>query len=481
MNVALTISLIMGYFVVLLVISYITSRKSDNDSFFSGNKKSTWYIVAFGMIGTSLSGVTFMSVPGWVSGTQFSYLMIVVGYLIGYGIISFVLLPMYYKLNLTSIYTYLQMRMGERAYKTGASFFLISRTLGASLRMFLVVNVLQIFVFDALHIPFFVSVFIFLLFVILYTYQGGVKTIVWTDMLQTACMLAALVITIVIVNQKMQLSLWDSISKVADSQYSQIIFTDWTDKKHFLKQILSGTFIAVVMTGLDQEMMQKNLSCRTLKEAQKNVMTFSVIMLIVNILFLYLGALLYQYSDMFQIGIPAKSDDLFPSIALHSLGAVASIIFLLGLISAAFPSADGALTSLTTSFCIDILGNKKDDEKKKLRTRYVVHLSFALLLMLCIVLFREINDSAVISKLFTIAGYTYGPLLGMYSFGMFTHKKPDDKWIPYIAISSPVICFLLDHYSTFLFAGYKFGFELLIINGLITFSGLWLISKKRSF
>ncbi len=471
------------YFIVLMVIAHLTSRNANSHTFFIANKKSPWYVVAFGMIGTSLSGVTFMSVPGFVGTTQFSYMMIAFGYLFGYIVIATVLLPLYYRLNLTSIYSYLGDRLGFWSYKTGAFFFIVSRCLGAALRMYIVINVLQIFVFDAWNVPFWVTVLIFIVLVILYTYKGGVKTLVWTDSLQTLGMLTAVILTIVFITREMGLSLPQLIEKVKASNMSQMIFADdWNDKRHFLKQFFAGMFITITMTGLDQEMMQKNLSCKNIRDAQKNMFTFSVVMVIVIFLFLVLGSILYMYAGTNHIAIPKMTDDLYPTLALNYLGPVVGIVFLIGLISAAFPSADGALTSLTTSFSIDFLGlNKKNlDEKKLKQTRYKVHLSFALLLLVIIVVFRAVNDQAVIGKLLTIAGYTYGPLLGLYSFGLFTKLKVNDKLVPFIAVLSPIICYLLSMYSKQLFNGYELGYELLIINGMLTFAMLAVSGRIKS-
>lgn len=472
------------YTILLFAVTWITTRKANSESFYIGNKASPWFVVAYGMIGASLSGVTFMSVPGWVGDTQFSYLLVVAGYLIGYTVIATILMPMYYRLNLTSIYSYLEQRFGFWSYKTGAFFFILSRTIGASFRMFLVVNVLQVFVFDAWNIPFIVTVGIFILLIILYTLKGGIKTIIWTDTLQTTFMLLAVGLSIYLISKDLQFDFRHLISTVWNSDYSDIVVTDWHSKQFYLKQILSGAFIAIVMTGLDQEMMQKNLSCRNIGDAQKNMFSFSIVLVFVNMMFLFLGAVLYIYSTKHGIELPTRSDDLFPMIAIKYLGPLAGLVFIIGLISAAYPSADGALTSLTTSFTIDFLGlNKREDmnEEQKKRLRYKVHFSFALLLLVVIVLFRAINDRAVIDKLFTVAGYTYGPLLGLYAFGLFTRLQVKDKFVPYIAISSPILCYLLSDYSVELLNGYKFGFELLIINGLFTFTGLWFlrIRKKR--
>ena len=472
----------LAYTVLLFAVTWITTRKANNESFFIGNKSSPWFVVAYGMIGASLSGVTFMSVPGWVGATQFSYLLVVAGYMIGYTVIATVLMPMYYRLNLTSIYSYLEQRFGFWSYKTGAFFFLLSRTIGASFRMFLVVNVLQVFVFDAWHIPFIVTVSIFIALIILYTLKGGIKTIIWTDTLQTTFMLLAVGLSIYLISKDLQFDFRHLISTVWNSNYSNIVVTDWHSKQFYLKQILSGAFIAIVMTGLDQEMMQKNLSCKNIGEAQKNMFSFSIVLVFVNLMFLFLGAVLYIFSTKHGIDLPTRTDDLFPMIAIKYLGPLAGLVFIIGLISAAYPSADGALTSLTTSFTIDFLGlNKREDldEEQKKRMRYKVHLSFAFLLLLVIVLFRTINDRAVIDKLFTVAGYTYGPLLGLYAFGLFTRFQVKDKLVPFVAISSPIFCYLLSDFSVQLLGGYKFGFELLIINGLYTFFGLWFLRIRK--
>lgn len=470
------------YTALLFFITWLTARRATNRAFFIGNKTSPWFIVAYGMIGASLSGVTFMSVPGWVGATQFSYMMVVVGYLFGYFVIATVLMPLYYKLNLTSIYSYLETRFGFWSYKTGAFYFLLSRTIGASFRMFLVVNVLQVFVFDAWKIPFSITVLIFIVLILLYTFKGGIKTIIWTDTVQTTFMLTSLVLSVFLIIREMGTDFTTMFSTVIDSTYSKMVFTDWHDKRFILKQLLSGAFIAIVMTGLDQEMMQKNLSCRTLRDAQKNMFSFSISLVFANFLFLFLGAILYLFASYKGISLPERSDDLFPMIAINHLGPLAGIVFLIGLISAAYPSADGALTSLTTSFSIDFLGmDKKTDvpEKKKERLRYLVHAGFAMLLLVVIIVFRAINDQAVIDKLFTVAGYTYGPLLGLYAFGMFTPYQVKDKWVPLVAVLSPVLCYIISSNSMVLLNGYKFGFELLIVNGMITFAGLLLLKQPK--
>ncbi len=470
----------LAYTLLLFVISWFTSRKSGNDAFFLGERKSPWFVVAYGMIGASLSGVTFISIPGWVNDTQFSYMMVVLGYVLGYYVIAHVLLPLYYRLKLTSIYTYLDQRFGHYSYKTGAFYFLLSRIIGASFRMFLVINVLQVFVFDSFGIPFYITVVIFMLLIILYTFKGGIKTIVWTDTLQTTFMLLAVLISVYLIIKNLDIDLGMMLTQIKDSEYSQIVFTDWHSRKFFLKQFFSGAFIAIVMTGLDQDMMQKNLSCRNVNDAKKNMITLSWILVVVNLLFLCLGAIIYIYAKQKNIQIPDLSDEMFPTIALNYLGPFAGIVFIIGLISAAYSSADSALTSLTTSFSIDILAIEKKSipELKKIKTRKIVHLSMALLLVFVIIGFRAINDQAVISKLFTIAGYTYGPLLGLFAFGLFTTRKLADKYVPMIALISPILCYLISDNSEIWLNGYKFGFELLILNGFLTFVGLYIISHK---
>jgi solute:Na+ symporter, SSS family len=475
----LILGIFLLYTLMLFAITWITARKANNESFFIGNKVSPWFVVAYGMIGASLSGVTFMSVPGWVHDTQFSYMVVVMGYLFGYAVIALVLLPLYYRLKLTSIYTYLDQRFGFWSYKTGAGFFILSRTLGASLRMYLVIHVLQIFVFDAWGVPFWVNVLIFIMLIIIYTFKGGIKTIIWTDTLQTTFMLLAVVLSVIYISRDMNISIPDLVKTVKENPFSRIFITEWQHERFFLKQFLSGMFITITMTGLDQEMMQKNLSCRNIREAQKNMFTFSGIIFFVNLLFLFLGAILLLYIQAKGVTV-ASTDDIFPTVALRYLGPVAGVVFLVGLISAAFPSADGALTSLTTSVSIDFLRLDKRDlpEKSKTRIRYIVHLSIALLFFICVMIFSVVSDEAVIDKLFTIAGYTYGPLLGLYSFGMFTSRKVKDGLTPVIAILSPVTCYFLSRYSVELFNGYKFGFELLLLNGLLTFLGLWAFSRR---
>lgn len=480
MTPTLILLIFIAYTLLLFGVTYITARRANHQSFYIGNKVSPWFVVAYGMIGASLSGVTFMSVPGWVGDTQFSYMMVAFGYFFGYVVIALILLPLYYRLKLTSIYGYLEQRFGFWSYKTGAGFFILSRVLGASLRMFLVINVLQIFVFDAWNIPFWVNVLIFIALIIIYTLKGGIRTIIWTDTLQTTFMLLAVVLSVYYISRELGAPFFTLVGDIFDSDMSRIVITDWDHPRHFIKQFFSGMFITITMTGLDQEMMQKNLSIRHLKDAQKNMFTFSSINLVVVFMFLILGAFLVFYASAQNITV-AMSDDLFPTIAFRYLGPAAGVVFLIGLISAAFPSADGALTSLTTSFSIDFLGLEKKtemDNEKKTRIRYSVHFSFAIIFFICILIFRQMNDRAIIDKLFTIAGYTYGPLLGLYTFGLFTRRSVNDRYTPWIAIASPVICYFLSHYSEELFNGYKFGFEMLLVNGFLTFVGLYIFSRK---
>ena len=476
MNTNIILLIFIIYFLVLLFISKLTTKKSSFNDFFNANRSSPWYLVAFGMIGTSLSGVTFISVPGEVGNTNFSYFQVVLGYLLGYYVIAKVLLPLYYKLNLVSIYTYLDKRFGYYSYKSGAFFFLLSRTIGASFRLFLVAGVLQIAVFNQLGMPFYFSVLITILLIWVYTFKGGIKTIVWTDALQTFFMLSAVIITIFIILDKMEISLFESILLIKNSSYSNIFYFDWKSSNDFFKQFFSGAFIAIVMTGLDQDMMQKNLTCKNLGDAQKNIFWFCVILVIANLLFLSLGALLYIYSESLNIPIPQRSDDLYPILALNNLGGLTSIIFLLGIIAAAYSSADSALTSLTTSFCIDFLNIDNSSNKKKIR--FFVHIGFSVILFLVILIFKQINDESVINSIFKAAGYTYGPLLGLFSFGIFTKYNVRDRLVLPICILSPAFSYIINLYSEQLLYGYKFGFEILLLNGLITFLGLFLIRKK---
>ncbi|KOF02496.1 sodium:solute symporter [Roseivirga seohaensis subsp. aquiponti] len=480
MNPTLVISIIGGYFLLLILISRFTSKGADSATFFTANKQSPWYLVAFGMIGASLSGVTFISVPGEVGNSFFSYFQVVLGYIVGYLIIATVLMPLYYRLNLVSIYTYLEQRFGFWSYKTGSFFFMLSRTVGASFRLFLVASVLQIALFDSYGVPFWVSVLVTIALIWVYTFRGGIKTIVWTDTLQTFFMLSAVVITIYIITKEMGIGLGDAITQISDSEYSKTFFFDWNDKKDFFKQFISGVFIAIVMTGLDQDMMQKNLTCRTLKDAQKNIFWFTIALVIANILFLGMGALLYLYAGQNGIEIPTRTDNFYPLIALNHLGTFGGIVFLLGIVAAAYSSADSALTSLTTAFCVDFLNFEKKEESVKKPIRLKVHLGFSVLLFIVIIIFNAINDSSVISAIFKVAGYTYGPLLGLFSFGLMTKLKVRDNLVLPVCLLSPAISYLVDMNSAAWFNGFQFGFFILIFNGALTFLGMLIISKRSS-
>ena len=476
------ILLIAVYFGVLILISYLTGKEDSNEAFFKANKSAPWYLVAFGMIGASLSGVTFISVPGAVEAKQFGYLQVVFGYFFGYLIIAYVLLPIYYKLNLTSIYTYLRDRFGNTSYKTGSIAFLISRIVGASFRLFLVAKVLQLLIFDALGVPFSITVIITVALIWLYTFKGGIKTIIYTDALQTFFMLVAVIVTITFLANALDLNSFTEVyTNVKQSAMSKVFFLDTiNDSQYFIKSFLAGMFIAITMTGLDQDMMQKNLTCKNLKEAQKNMVSFSVVLIFVNILFLVLGLLLTQYAT--QNGINATKDDLFPTIAmLPEIGIMTSAFFLLGLIAAAYSSADSALTSLTTSFCIDIIELDKKPKEQQKKVRKKVHVLMSLVLILVIILFNSLfKNVSVIWELFKAAGYTYGPLLGLFAFGILTKSQIKDKYVWIIAVIAPIVSFIINQYSVVLLNGYQIGFEILIINGLITFLGLVLIRRQQN-
>ena len=475
------ILLIAVYFGVLILISYLTGKDDSNEAFFKANKSAPWYLVAFGMIGASLSGVTFISVPGAVEAKQFGYLQVVFGYFFGYLIIAYVLLPIYYKLNLTSIYTYLRDRFGNTSYKTGSIAFLISRVVGAAFRLFLVAKVLQLLIFDSFGVPFSVTVIITVALIWLYTFRGGIKTIIYTDILQTFFMLVAVIVTITFLANALDLNSFSEVYiNVKESAMSKVFFLDTiNDSQYFIKSFLAGMFIAITMTGLDQDMMQKNLTCKNLKESQKNMVSFSVVLIFVNILFLALGLLLTQYAT--QNGITATKDDLFPTIAmLPEIGIMTSAFFLLGLIAAAYSSADSALTSLTTSFCIDIIELDKKPKEQQKKVRKKVHVLMSLVLILVIILFNSFfTNVSVIWELFKAAGYTYGPLLGLFAFGILTKSQVKDKYVWIIAVIAPIISFIINQYSADLLNGYQIGFEILIINGLLTFLGLVLIRRQQ--
>ena len=457
------------YFLFLSLISWYTGKNDSNESFFLGNRSSPWYIVAFGMIGTSLSGVTFISVPGWVADSQFSYMQMVFGYMIGYTFIALVLMPLYYKLNLISIYGYLQKRYGLRSYKTGSTFFIISRTIGASFRLYIVARVLHLSVFESWGAPFFVTVLVTIFLIWLYTFRGGIKTIIWTDTIQTIFMLSALILSVYLIGKDLGIHYTGLASFIQDSEYSKVFF--WEGKQHFFRRFLAGAFIAIAMTGLDQDMMQKNLSCKNINEAQKNMFYFSAVLIFVNLMFLSLGVLLYSIAAKYGI-ILNNPDDLFPAVALSGLlGVPIAIIFILGLIAAAYSSADSALTSLTTSFCVDIL-EMEDSSHDNIIKRKVVHVIFSIVIMITIMVLNIINDQSIISAIFSVAGYTYGPLLGLFAFGLFTNYRVNDRLVPYIAVISPILSYILQYY-------FSFGFEILIINGMIVCSGLYLIRHEK--
>ena len=480
MSPVLLFTLVIVYFLLLLVVAWFTSRNANNESFFIGNRGSNWMLVAFGMIGTSLSGVTFVSVPGTVGIESFSYFQIIIGNLIGYIVVAYVLLPIYYRMNLTSIYNYLQVRLGFASYKVGASFFILSRILGATARLYLVVNILHFTILERFGLPFWVAAFVILLMILLYTFEGGVKTIVWTDTLQTACMLIGLAVCVFYILNNLGMSLPEGTQALAEKGYSNIFVTDPASKYFFVKQIIAGAFISITMTGMDQEMMQKNISVRTLKDSQKNMMTFAVIFMLVVLLFLFLGGLLQLFAE--SKGIAARGDSLFPTIALEYMPGAVSIIFIIALISALFPSADGAITALTSSFCIDILGIQRNDhmpDKDKKRIRQVVHLSFAALFLLMVMVFKWMNNPSMIGLILKIAAFTYGPLLGLFAFGILTKRTVNDALVPVVVVISPILCFLLDMYQSRIFGNYQIGLELLFINGLITFLGLWAIPGKK--
>lgn len=480
------LSLIAIYFCILLIIAYFTGKNDNNDTFFKANKKSPWYIVAFGMVGASLSGVTFISIPGWVQSSQFSYMQIVFGYMFGYLVIAYVLIPVYYNMQVTSIYEFLKHRFGPTSHKTGAFFFFVSRVLGSAFRLFLVASVLQYFIFDAWNVPFEITVILSIFLIWIYTFKGGIKTIVWTDTLQTAFMLFALFATIIIIINKLNWTVSDIFSSEEFKHYSKIIFTDdFSDKKHFLKSFFGGMFIAIAMTGLDQDMMQKNLTCKNTKEAQWNVISLGLVLIIVNFIFLILGALLFIYAEKFGIATPVvdgsiKTDLLFPEIALHGdLGIYIGIFFILGLIAAAYSSADSALTALTTSFCVDFLDIENREKSKQTAIRKKTHIAVSIVLILVIILFRYVLKENVISSVLQVASYTYGPLLGLFAFGIFTKIPVKDSLVWIVAILSVIITYFLNDYSTQLLNGYVFGYELLIVNGLITFMGLLIIKAPK--
>lgn len=485
MSSSIILTVIFLYFLGLFIISNLTTGNDDNQTFFSANKESPWYLVAFGMVGASLSGITFISVPGDIGSTQFTYFQVVLGYLFGYFVVALLLLPIYYKLNLTSIYEYLKVRFGNVSHKTGAFFFFLSRITGASFRLYLVAIVLQQFVFNELNIPFEITVVLSVLLIWIYTFRGGIKTIVWTDTLQTSFMIVSVILSIYLINQSLDWTFIDFINSDELKTYSNFLVTDsFLEKNYFLKSFIGGMFITICMTGLDQDMMQKNLTCKSLKEAQKNMIVFSIVLVVVTFIFLLLGALLFIYSEKFGIMIPklngsTNTDLLFPEIALNSnLGSLIGITFLLGLIAAAYSSADSALTSLTTSYCVDIIDIKDKTQEYQTKIRKRAHLVMSSILVLVIIIFDNYLNRSVIDGLLVLAGYTYGPLLGLFSFGIFTNYKVNDQYVWIVTIFSVILVSFLANLDPSYLGGYKIGYELLPINGLITFLGLILIRRK---
>lgn len=465
---------ILAYFCILLLLSRFTSRRTDNDTFYRGNRRSPWYLVAFGMIGASISGVTFISVPGWVMGTGMTYMQTCIGFIFGYLAVAFILLPVYYRFKLTTIYSYLKDRLGQRSYRTGASFFLLSKMTGASARFYVVCMIMQRFVLDELGVPFPLTVVVMVLLIWLYTRRSGIRTLVWTDTLQTLCMFAALILIIIQVADALDMSIGNAVRAVASDDHSRMfVFDDWVSKQNFWKQFFSGIFIVIVMTGLDQDMMQKNLTCRSLRDAQKDMCSYGLAFVPANLLFLGLGVLLVILAQRQGIALPEAGDDLLSMFAATGqLGQSVVVLFTLGIVAAAFSSADSALTSLTTSYCVDIK-QKPDDEKLRRRA----HLWMSVVFVVFVLLFRLVNSSSIIDAIYVMCGYTYGPLLGMFAYSLLTRRSANDRIVPYIAVASPLLCFAIDTLTASL-TGYRFGYELLMLNGLLTFAGLWVSGIK---
>jgi Na+/proline symporter len=478
MSPALLFCILIAYFALLLGVAWATSRNANNDSFFIGNKSSNWMLVAFGMVGTTLSGATFISVPVGVDG--FGYGQILIGYVFGYIAVAYILLPLYYRLKLTSIYHYLDVRLGRRAYQSGAGFFIVSRLLGATARLYLVVNILQAIILDSLGIPFWLTTFVVLGMILIYTYQGGVKTIVWTDTLQTTCMLFGLFACVWFMLGELKLSIPESLAQMDAHGLSRIFTLDANSPNFWLKQIVAGAFIVITMTGLDQEMMQKTISVKTVGDSQKNLLSLTAVLVVVLSSFLFLGGLLYLYAS--TAGVAASGDKIFPSVVMGHLPAAVQIIFLIALISALFPSADGAITALTSTFCIDILAIKRRDdltEEGKVRLRRRVHLGFALLFLLLVLVFKWVDNPSMIGVILKLASYTYGPLLGLFAFGMLTRRTLTDRLVPIVTIGAPIVCAILEANQAHLLGSYRLGLELLIVNGILVFAGLFAISQKE--
>ena len=467
---------ILAYFCVLLLFSHITARRaSSNETFYRANRRSPWYMVAFGMVGASISGITFVSVPGMVMKTDMTYLQMCLGFIVGYFAVGFFLLPIYYRYNLTTIYSYLQQRLGERSYKTGASFFLLSKMTGAAVRFFVVCILLQRFVLDGVGVPFWITVPVMVMLIWLYTRKGGIKTLVWTDSFQTTCMFAALILIIYQVMAALGMTPSEAVSAIVQDSHSRIfVFDDWVSKQNFWKQFLSGVFVVIVMTGLDQDMMQKNLTCKSLREAQKDVCTYGFAFVPANLLFLSLGVLLMMLAQKQGVALPSAPDDLLPIFAASgAMGTLVVVLFTIGIVAASFSSADSALTAITTSLCVDILGRNNNKKKNK-----CMHLLVALVFMLFIITFKTINSTSVIDAIYILCSYTYGPLLGLFAFSLLTRRQVNDRWSPWICIASPLICFVIDNMTSQL-TGYKFGYELLMLNGGLTFAGLALTSASQ--
>lgn len=481
MNPYIALAILTAYFALLISVSVYTARGADTNAFFTANRQSPWYLVAFGMIGTSLSGVTFISIPGSVAVNQFSYFQVVIGYIFGYLVIGTVLMPLYYRLNLISIYTFLERRFGFWSYKSGSAVFLVSRTVGSSVRLYVAAGVLQLALFQPLGVPFEISVAITILLIWAYTFKGGVKTIIVTDTLQTVFLITAVILTIILVSRELHLSgLSDMVNAVSQSGYAKIFYWEVNDSRNFFKQFFAGVFISIVMTGLDQDLMQKNLTCKNIGEAQKNMFWFTVTLVFVNLLFLALGALLYLYATAKGISPPARSDDFYPMLALNDLGIVVGITFLLGITAATYASSDSALTALTTSFCIDFMNVEKKSEKQRSKIKFWVHVGFSVLFYVVILIFNKLNSKEVITAVFDLAGYTYGPLLGLFSFGLFNQRPVKDRFVPLICILAPILTYVVSQNSEVWFNGYKMGFERLIFNGLVTFLSLLIISRRGS-
>jgi len=481
MSPALLFCILIGYFALLLGVAWATSRNANNDSFFIGNKSSNWMLVAFGMVGTTLSGVTFVSVPGAVGADGFGYMQILIGYVIGYVAVVYLLLPLYYRLKLTSIYHYLDVRLGRRAYQSGAAFFILSRLFGATARLYLVVAVLQTIVLDSLGLPFWLSTFVILGMILLYTYRGGVKTIVWTDTLQTTCMLFGLFACVAYMLGQLDLSIPQALAQMHERGLARVFTTDIDSPGHWLKQILAGIFIVLTMTGMDQEMMQKTISVKTLRDSQKNLLSLTAVLVVVLTSFMFLGGLLYLYAP--AAGVTATGDRIFPAVVMGHLPAAVQIIFLVALISALFPSADGAITALTSTVCIDLLGiQRRDDlsEAAKLRLRRHVHLAFAFLFLAMVLVFKWADNPSMIGLILKLAGYTYGPLLGLFAFGMLTRRTLHDRLVPVVTVGAPILCALVEYNQKLLLGHYRLGLELLILNGALVFAGLFAISRRET-